>query len=258
MAEIKKEFQKGLLNVKVYDNKEDMGEGAASFVSEELQKAIHERGKANLILATGASQFSFLDALKKHKEIEWSKVTAFHQDEYVGISEEHPASFRKYLKDRILNFVHPAKQYLIEGDAKDLKEMMRKYEELLKANPVDVICLGIGENGHIAFNDPAVADFNDSYWVKVVKLDNKCRNQQVGEGWFKTMDEVPEEAVSLTIPGIMNCKAISCVVPDSRKATAVRDAIYGEISTKCPASILREHPNVKLFLDSLSASKISE
>jgi len=258
MTENKKDFQKGLLNVSIYDNKEDMGEGAAAFVSEELQKAIHERGKANIVLATGASQFTFLESLKKHKEIEWDKVTAFHQDEYVGISEDHPASFRKYLKDRILNIVHPAKQYLIEGDAKNLKEMMRKYEELLKANPIDVICLGIGENGHIAFNDPSVADFNDPYWVKIVKLDDKCRNQQVGEGWFKTMDEVPEEAISLTIPAIMKCKAISCVVPDARKAIAVRDTLNDEISTKCPATILRKHPHVKLFLDPKSASKIAE
>ena len=258
MTDIKQSFQKDLLEVEVFEDTKKMGEAAAAFVAETLQKAIQEKGTANIILATGASQFAFLDALKQHNEIEWSKVTAFHQDEYVGISDQHPASFRKYLKERILEEVKPGKVYLINGDAEPLDEEIAKYEELLKANPVDVICLGIGENGHIAFNDPAVADFNDPLWVKTVELDTLCRMQQVGEGWFKNLDEVPKEAVSLTITGIMNCKVISCVVPDERKANAVKNAIYGEISTECPASILRKHENVTLFLDPGSASKISE
>ena len=251
------EFQKDLLKVKIYNDKIPMGEAAAGFVAKQLADAIRQKGTANLILATGASQFSFLEALQT-KNIEWDKVTVFHLDEYKGISDKHPASFRKYLKERILDLVLPGKVYLLNGDSENLEEEIEKYEELLKSNPVDVACIGIGENGHIAFNDPAVADFNDSRWVKVVELDHECRMQQSGEGWFPTLDDVPREAVSLTVTAIMNCKTISCVVPDERKAMAVFNTLFSEISTKCPATILRKHPGAVLFLDSSAASKIQE
>lgn len=255
MKKPKNEFQKDLLKVKIYEETQQMGNAAADFVAEKLDEAIQQKGKANLILATGASQFAFLDALKT-KIIEWEKITVFHLDEYKDLSIQHPASFRKYLKERILDQVKPGKVYLINGDAEKLEEKIEAYENLLKTHPVDVACIGIGENGHIAFNDPPVADFNDPRWVKVVELDHGCRMQQLGEGWFETLDDVTTEAVSLTITAIMNCKTISCVVPDERKAMAVYNTLHSEISTECPATILRKHTDTVLFLDSQAASQI--
>ncbi len=256
MKQPMKSFQKDTLRVKIYKEKAEMGDAAANFVSKHLQAAVRKNGSAHLILATGTSQFSFLEALKQ-KKIDWEKVTVFHLDEYKGISDQHPASFRKYLKDRILDIVRPGKIYLLNGDAENLEEEIERYEALLKSHRIDVACIGIGENGHIAFNDPPVADFNDPHWVKIVKLDEACRMQQLGEGWFPTLDDVPGEAVSLTIPAIMNSCVISCVVPDERKSTAVFDTLFGEISTTCPASILRRHQNTVLFLDQAAASKIN-
>ncbi|MDX9882923.1 MAG: glucosamine-6-phosphate deaminase [Prolixibacteraceae bacterium] len=250
-----KSLKKDLLNVEIFENGKSMGVAAADFVAKNLQQAIQQRGVANLILATGASQFLFIEALKK-KEIRWDKVTVFHLDEYKGISDQHPASFRKYLKERILDIVKPGKVYLINGDAENLDREIEAYEELLKTHPIDVACIGIGENGHIAFNDPPVANFNDPRLVKVVELDHACRLQQLGEGWFPTLADVPKEAVSLTVTAIMNCKTICCVVPDKRKAKAVHNTLHAEISTMCPATILRRHPDAVLFIDMPAASEI--
>jgi glucosamine-6-phosphate deaminase len=244
------------LQVQVYKEVAAMGNAAADFVQKQLENAIDLNGKANLILATGASQFSFLKALEK-KEIDWSRITVFHLDEYKGISEQHPASFRKYLKDRILNSVNPKKIYFLIGDAENVDNEMEHYERILKNHPIDVACIGIGENGHIAFNDPEVADFNDSKLVKLVELDLVCRNQQYKEGWFPTLEDVPKEALTLTIPAIMNCKSISCVVPDTRKSEAIYHTLYSDINTKWPATILRNHPNTILFLDKNAAERIS-
>lgn len=255
MLQAIKTFTKDQLKIRIYETSHDMGQAAADFVEKQLNEAIQEKGSANLILATGASQFSFLEALKI-KTIEWNKIIVFHLDEYKGISDQHPASFRKYLKERILNEVKPAKVYLIDGDTENLDEMLNEYEKLLSSHQIDIACIGIGENGHIAFNDPAVADFNDPRLIKVVELDNACRMQQLGEGWFPTFDDVPKEAVSLTITAIMNCKTISCVVPDERKSTAVFNTLNGEISTDCPATIIRKHPNALLFLEESSASRM--
>lgn len=252
---MEKSFQIDNLSVKIYGQTKEMGAAAADYVTRKLKDAIEKKGRANLILATGASQFSFLEALQT-KEIDWGKITVFHLDEYKGISESHPASFRKYLKERILNKVAPKKIYFLNGDAPNLQLVINNYEEALKAHPIDIACIGIGENGHIAFNDPGVADFKDPKLVKVVELDEACRNQQLGEGWFPTFADVPKEAVTLTITAIMNCKAISCVVPDERKSRAVYNSLYGDISTSCPASILRTHPETVLFLDKGSASLI--
>ncbi|MBL7111578.1 MAG: glucosamine-6-phosphate deaminase [Bacteroidales bacterium] len=250
-----KSFIKDKLKVRIYDSGEEIGDAAAGFTAQQLNKALQERNSANLILATGTSQFSFLEALKQ-KDIDWGRITVFHLDDYMGIPDSHPASFRKYLKERILDIVCPKNVNLIHGDAANLEEEIDRYEELLRNHPVDIACIGIGENGHIAFNDPPVADFNDPRLVKVVQLDEACRKQQLGEGWFPTFAEVPEEAVTLTIPAIMNCKAISCVVLDKRKSRAIHDTLNGPVSTTCPASILRNHPNAVLFLDQGSASEI--
>jgi glucosamine-6-phosphate deaminase len=251
-----KTFTIDKIKVAVYEESKAMGEAAAEFVEQKLTAAIKEKNAANLILATGASQFSFLEALQK-KEIDWQKITVFHLDEYKGISDQHPASFRKYLKERILNAASPKKVYFLEGDSEDLDEVMEEYSAELRKHVIDIACIGIGENGHIAFNDPPIADFDDPKLVKLAVLDEACRKQQLGEGWFPTLEDVPKEALTLTIPAIMSCKAISCVVPDERKAQAVYDALYKTIDTNCPASILRTHPETRLFLDKKSASKIN-
>ena len=243
------------LQVSVYEEPVAMGEAAADLVTQKLRNAIQQRAAANLILATGASQFSFLQALQE-REIAWDKITVFHLDEYKGIPDTHPASFRKYLRERILDAVAPRRAYFLHGDADDIEQEMRRYREELEKHPIDVACIGIGENGHIAFNDPPVADFDDPERVKVVTLDDACRQQQLGEGWFPTLDDVPKEALTLTIPAILSSQSISCVVPDLRKAEAVHQTLHAEISTNCPATILRTHPDVTLFLDQAAASKI--
>ena len=251
-----KYFKADALNVRIFISSGEAGCSAAEFVVSGLNNAISEKGKANLILATGASQFDFLKALKKSPHIDWTKITVFHLDEYKAMSDQHPASFRKYLRERILEEVKPSRVYFLQGDAPDIKSELQRYEDLLRSNPIDVACIGIGENGHIAFNDPAVADFNDPQSVKEVKLDEACRKQQLGEGWFDSLEEVPSHALSLTIPAIMNCRTISCVVPDTRKAIAVFQTVHGPITTECPASILRTHNDTTLFLDQYSAVKL--
>lgn len=244
------------LEVRVYSGKEEMGAAAAEFTAGQLHSVLTEKEHANLMLATGASQFSFLEAFKCIDSVDWSKIITFHLDEYIGLGPDHPASFRNYLHERIIDEVQPKQAYFLKGDAKDIPKEIKRYEKLLKDHPIDVACIGIGENGHIAFNDPPVADFRDPHRVKIVTLDQKSRQQQVGEGWFNNIEEVPEQALSLTIPAIMESKVISCVVPDSRKAKAVHDALYGPVSTQCPASVLRNHPNATLFLDVNSASEL--
>lgn len=252
---MEKKFTVENLNVSVYDGSVEMGKAAADFVAKKLNDAICQNGSANLILATGTSQFTFLEALQK-KKIDWKKITVFHLDEYKGISDTHPASFRKYLKERILDAVSPKKIYFLNGDVKDTDQEIQRYENELRKYTIDVACIGIGENGHIAFNDPQVADFDDPKLVKVVELDETCRNQQLNEGWFPTFDDVPTHALTLTISAIMGCRAISCVVPDERKADAVRATLYDAIGTHCPATILRSHLQTVLFLDKGSAAKI--
>lgn len=244
------------LAVQVYNTKETMGEAAAEFVAGNIQSVLEEKEQVNLMLATGASQFAFLDAFKRIDSVDWSRITTFHLDEYIGIRSDHKASFRKYLHDRIIDEVQPKEAYFLNGDAPDIAEEIKRYEQLLKSNPIDVACIGIGENGHIAFNDPPIADFDDPQLVKIVELDHKSRQQQVGEGWFGSLEEVPEQALTLTIPAILQSDVISCVVPDERKAQAVRDALYGPVSTDCPASVLRTHSDTVLFLDEHSASEL--
>ena len=250
-----KEFQKDLLKIKIFENAAQLGEAAAVAVAGTINGAIAGKGFANVILATGASQFQFLEHLQK-QEIDWKKVTVFHLDEYKGMAVTHPASFRKYLRERILEKVQPKTVYYLEGDAEDIDAEVARYEALLKNHEIDVACIGIGENGHIAFNDPPVADFNDPRLVKVVELDDACRRQQFGEGWFPTFDDVPTHALSLTIPAIVRCKTISCVVPHIQKAEAVFNTLNAEITTACPATILRLHRNTVLYLDKNSASKV--
>lgn len=248
-------LKKDNLTVKIFNNADEMGKAAAVSVAEKLTSEIKSKGFATLILATGASQFTFLENLQL-QAIDWKKITVFHLDEYIGLPETHSASFRNYLKKRILEYVEPKKVYYLAGDAENIKQEILRYETLLKAYPIDVACIGIGENGHIAFNDPPVANFNDTRLVKIVELDEACRKQQLGEGWFPSLDDVPTHALSLTIPAILSCNHISCVVPDLRKAEAVYNTLNAPVSTACPATVLRQHKNTVLFLDSAAASKL--
>src|SRR5690606_5884286 len=245
------------LKIRIYENEAEVGHASADLATQFINEVIERQGSANLILATGASQFKLLEALQ-NREIDWEKITVFHLDEYLGISEEHPASFRKYLKERILEIVQPKEYYLIDGDTGNIEEMIKRYEKLLNEHPIDVACIGIGENGHIAFNDPPVANFNDPHLVKTVELDHACRLQQLNEGWFPSIEEVPTKAITLTIPAIMKCKAIICTVPGNRKSEAVDNTVYGPMETSCPASILTTHLETTLILDRFSASKIHQ
>ncbi|NMC37442.1 MAG: glucosamine-6-phosphate deaminase [Bacteroidales bacterium] len=248
-------FFRDKLKVEIYRTKEEMGRGAAGFVAGKIVIALKERGHANIILGTGASQYPFLNAFLK-KDLDWKNINLFHLDEYIGLTDQHPASFRKFLKDRVTDIVKPGKVFYLNGNSNDIRSEIERYSKLLKDNPADVACIGIGENGHIAFNDPAFADFNDRDYLKVVEMDQACRKQQVGEGWFPSIDDVPAKAITLTIPAIMDSKVISCTVPDERKATAVFNTLTGEITESCPATVLRTHSEAVLFLDNYAAARI--
>ena len=241
----------GQLDLKVFDSKIDLGKTAATDAAKIIQAAITERGEANLIAATGASQFEFLDYLVV-QPIDWTKVVFFHLDEYVGLAETHPASFRRYLKERIIDRVNPRAFHLINGDSTDVIEECRRVGELISRNPIDAAFVGIGENGHLAFNDPP-ADFETTEPYLIVELDEACRNQQVGEGWFSSIEEVPTQAISMSINQILKARNILCIVPDERKAEAVRNCVELEVSPLRPASILQQHHSVALYLDRHSA-----
>ena len=243
------------LRVEVHGTPGDLGEAAAARVEGCLASAIASRGGASLALASAVSQLSFLRALGR-KAIEWARVTVFHLDEYTELPGDHPASFRRFLREHILDAVRPGGVHLIRGDAADLAGEIERYESLLRAHPLDLACIGIGENGHIAFNDPPVADFDDPRLVREVELDDGCRLQQVHDGWFPSFDETPRRALTLTVPAIMGSRVISCVVPGERKADAVHDALNGPIVTACPASVLRRHENATLLLDPASAARV--
>jgi glucosamine-6-phosphate deaminase len=218
-----------------------------------IRKAILDRGEANIILATGTSQFEMLRELVK-EDVDWSLVTAFHLDEYIGISETHPASFRKYLRERFADIVTPREFVYVNGGTDPDEECIR-LGRLIGKHPIDVAFIGIGENGHLAFNDPP-ADFETEEPYIVVILNEDCQRQQMGEGWFQSIHDVPEKAISMSIRQIMKSKTIICSVPDHRKSTAVHHALFSEISPACPASVLRNHPDTFMYLDILSASLI--
>jgi glucosamine-6-phosphate deaminase len=241
------------MKIKVFKTKHNMGKAAAEKAARILIDTIKKKGKATFIAATGASQFEFLENLTSISSIDWSKTTMFHLDEYVGISETHSASFRKYLKERLINKVHPRNVYLIRGDAKSPELECERLGKIIKQKETDVAFVGIGENGHLAFNDPP-ADFDTKKPYLVVNLDDACRKQQLSEGWFKSFDEVPKRAISMSIKQIMKSKNIICTVPDIRKAQAVKDCFGDQnISFEHPASILKNHKNCSVFLDKKSS-----
>jgi glucosamine-6-phosphate deaminase len=241
------------MNIVIAETKPELGMLTARKGAEYIRKTISEKGNANIILATGASQFEMLAELVK-QEIDWSVVTAFHLDEYIGLSEDHPASFRKYLKERFASLV-PLKEFNYVNAEIDPEAECRRLGAKILQHPVDVAFIGIGENGHLAFNDPP-ADFETEEPYLVVNLDEACRRQQLGEGWFPTLEDVPEKAISMSIRQIMKSKTIICTVPDQRKAGAVHNALHAPVSPDCPATILRDHPETFLFLDRDAASLI--
>ena len=243
------------MQIKTFSDKNTLGARAAEQAAALLRRAIQERGRARIIAATGAAQFEFLQVLTGLPDIDWSKVEMFHLDEYVGIPESHPASFRRFLRERLIEKTGISKFYLLDGDD-DPAEVIRVVGNALKTAPVDAAFVGIGENGHLAFNDPP-ADFETEEPYLLVKLDEVCRRQQMGEGWFRSISEVPERAISMSVRQILKAKVIICIVPDARKANAVKACLEGEISPLAPASILRTHPNTTLYLDQHSSALLS-
>ena len=244
------------LPVSVYHTNEELGLAASLKAREIINDALDQRGEANIILATGNSQLTFLHALRQIDGIDWSHVRVFHMDEYVGISPDHPASFPRFLRQHILDAVKPREFYAIPSQSADLAQACADYAALLKAYPADMVALGWGENGHIAFNDPPDARFDDPEWVRVVKLAEASRLQQVGEGHFTTLDEVPAQAITLTIPALLAARHMLCIVPERRKARAVKQCLTEPVDESRPGSILRTVDHARLFLDQDSAAAL--
>jgi glucosamine-6-phosphate deaminase len=244
------------MKIEVLPTKTEMAAAAADRAAAAIRAAIEARGHAHVIAATGASQFEFLDALVHRPGIDWARTVFFHLDEYVGLPVTHPASFRRYLRERIVERVHPGAFHFIEGDAPDLQAEVERVNALIRAHPIDVAFVGIGENGHLAFNDPP-ADFDTEEPYLVVALDEACRRQQLGEGWFPRLEDVPARAVSMSIRQIMKSHEIVCVVPDARKAQAVHESLEGPVSPQHPASILQRHARTTIYLDELAAALLT-
>lgn len=243
------------MQIRIFKDKLSLGTAAAAAGAEKIRQALQQKGTANIILATGKSQFEMLSSLLKESGIDWNAISIFHLDEYIGLPASHPAGFRRYLWERFISKlpVPPAAFYPINGSTQDPEKECARLGELIANHLIDVAFIGIGENGHIAFNDPP-ADFNTEKAYQVISLDEKCRLQQLGEGWFQTFEDVPLHAISMGVRQILKSKTIINTVPDFRKAEAVRNALEGEISNLCPASILRTHSDVITFLDRDSAS----
>ena len=234
-----------------------LGEVAARRAAVVIEDAVAARGQASVMFASGNSQREFLEVLTGDPTVAWSQVVGFHMDEYLGVDATHPASFRRYMRERITDVVRLPEFHEIRGDAPDASAECERYAELLRRQPLDLCCLGIGENGHLAFNDPPVADFDDPADVKVVELDEACRRQQVGEGHFAGLDAVPTRAITVTIPALLRAREVLAIVPEARKAESVRRALSGPVGTACPASILRTRPNVTLYLDADSSALVA-
>ena len=251
-----KKTQVDQLPVYVYSDNATMGRAAALDARKQIVMAIAERGKASIILATGNSQLTFLHTLRELDGIDWAKVEVFHMDEYLGLAPTHPASFPLFLKEHFIQYVHPGAFHPVPNSPDDIEQACRDYEQLLRDHPADLVAMGWGENGHIAFNDPPDALFNDPHWVKVVELAEVSRRQQVGEGHFRSLSEVPTHAITLTIPALLAPRTILCIVPETRKAEAVRSCLNEPVSEKHPGSILRTLKHACLYLDSESSANL--
>ena len=249
-----KTFVVDALTVRRYEREAELAEDAAKIAQQYLQNLLTQQNSATVILATGNSQIKFLEALASLEGIDWSRVTLFHLDEYLGIDAEHPASFRRYLHSRVESWVKPAMFHYIEGDTMQPLAQCERYTQLLLAQPIDLCCLGVGENGHLAFKEPSVADFNDPHYIKLVKLELTTRQQQLRQGYFPSLAAVPQYAFTLTIPSICLARKILCLAPQKHKALAVREMLNLQINSSRPASVLRRLAQATLFLDADSAS----
>lgn len=246
-------FSREMLNVKVFSTTGEMGRAAAAEVAAKIVELLGKKEEVNMIFAAAPSQEAFLNSLIADSRIDWTRINAFHMDEYIGVGPSAPQSFAHFLRERIFDRVPFRAVYCLDGLASDRDAECARYAGLLQRYPVDIDCMGIGENGHIAFNDPDVADFNDPKLVKVVALDPVCRQQQVNEKCFERLDLVPSEALTLTVPALLRGRWLFCIVPFASKAEAVRCTLYGEISEHCPASVLRNEADACLYLTAESA-----
>ena len=244
------------MDIRIYADRHALSHAAAAHAAQALRECIRDFGTARIVAATGASQIEFLEALRATADIDWSRVEMFHLDEYVGLPVTNPASFRRYLLDRLIDKVGMGRYHLLDGEA-DPDQVARAVGETLAERPVDVAFVGIGENGHLAFNDPP-ADFTTQRPYLIVTLDDACRRQQVGEGWFTSIEDVPTQAISMSVRQILQSKELIAVVPDARKAQAVKACVEGPVSPMAPASILQTHPNTALYLDSYSSALLTE
>ena len=244
------------LAVEIYESRAAMGAAAAKDAAVKLKSLLAVKEELNVMFAAAPSQNEFIASLVADRDIDWTRVNAFHMDEYIGLDPAAPQGFGNFLRDRIFGLVPFKSVNYLNGNAADPEAEAVRYGDILKAHPLDIVFMGIGENGHIAFNDPPVANFKDTSYVKIVELDERCRRQQVNDGCFKAIDEVPTHALSVTCPGLMSAKTVFCVVPASTKAEAVERALTWEISEKCPATILRTHDDAKLYLDPDSAKGV--
>ncbi|MBP3361999.1 MAG: glucosamine-6-phosphate deaminase [Clostridia bacterium] len=251
-----KSFYKEKMQVQIWEKREDMGEAAANDIGKKITELQQKQKEINIIFAAAPSQNEVLEGLAGNTDIDWTKINGFHMDEYIGLSSEAPQNFGNFLRERLFGRVPFKAVYYINGGASDIESECKRYSKLLEEHPIDIVCLGIGENGHIAFNDPGVAEFNDKKIIKEAKLDAVCRQQQVNDGCFKTISDVPTEALTLTIPTLMSGKYLFCTVPARTKAAAVYAMINGGITESCPASILRTHNNASLYCDRDSANKV--
>ncbi len=249
-----KEFKKDSLLCRIYSTRSKMGIAAAEDIHSRILELLSEKNTINMIFAAAPSQNEMLEALVGKKDIPWNRINAFHMDEYIGLPDSAPQRFGTFLNKAIFERVPFKNVYLINSNSKSIEDECKRYTELLQNNPVDIVCLGIGENGHIAFNDPGVADFNDKELIKVVELDDVCRHQQVNDGCFEKLDDVPKKALSLTIPALTAGAYMYCVVPAATKANAVKNTVNGPVSEDCPASVLRTHKNTVLYCDSDSGA----
>ena len=244
------------MSVRIFESNESLGRAAANDFAKILSELLSAQNTATVIFACANSQLTFLDALKHLRGIDWKKVAVFHMDEYLGMSDQHPASFVRFLREQLVNVVHPGAFYPLNGNTPDVKSELERYTQLMREHPPDICVLGIGENGHLAFNDPP-ADFSTKELIHTVNLDLTCRSQQVGEGHFPTLNDVPKQALSLTVPALLRAKHVLAVVPEKRKAEAIKTTLNGPVTPNCPASILRTQGHVVMYLDQDSASLLS-
>lgn len=249
-----KALQKDLLAVEIYETRAEMGAAAADRIKKKILSLLEEKDTVHMIFAAAPSQNEVLAALAEDKDIPWERVIAFHMDEYIGLPENAPQSFGRFLREHLFSLIPLREVFYINGRAEDVEAECKRYAALLAQYPTDIVVMGIGENGHVAFNDPPVADFADPCVAKQVMLDEVCRNQQVHDGCFPTLSDVPRAAITLTVPTLFAGKHLFCIVPAATKAEAVKGTLFGEIGEACPATVLRRHESAVLFLDGDSSS----